>query len=276
MRFIGVVLAWGVVIAAGNEKKEQARFEGVWSFALVEVEGKKQAETPFASNKIVILKDGNYMVLQGQRITRGVLTVDPAKTPKHFDFTITDGPAKGTKAMAIYELDGDTYKISSSFKSKERPGTFESKPGSGLIVQILKREKQDLKEALTEVGRKELAGTWQAVSYALDGKNASDEDMQRIKLMVDSNGKATVIRDGKAFIASTTRIDPTKNPVTIDMTYTEGDQKSQTALGIYKIEDGVLTICRSAPDQARPIEFASKPGSGHTLMTYKRETAPKK
>jgi len=33
--------------------------------------------------------------------------------------------------------------------------------------------------------------------------------------------------------------------MTIDMAYTEGDDKGRTALGIYKIEDDVLTICRA-------------------------------
>ena len=57
-------------------------------------------------------------------------------------------------------------------------------------------------------------------------------------------------------------------------TYTLGDLKGQTAPGIYKIEDDLITICRAAPGQARPTTFASEPGNGHTLMTYKREKAP--
>jgi hypothetical protein len=57
------------------------------------------------------------------------------------------------------------------------------------------------------------------------------------------------------------------------MAYTEGDPKGRTALGIYKIEDDLLTICRAAPDKPRPDAFAAKPGSGLTLMTYKREKA---
>jgi uncharacterized protein (TIGR03067 family) len=274
-----LVLVSGLLVGTGNDevtKKEYARFEGTWSFALVEVEGVKQPEAPFETHKIIIEKDGRFIVVQGPRITRGVFKVDPSKSPKHFDVTVTDPSGKSLTLLAIYELEGDTYRVCSSIRSKERPTALVSKPGSGTLLQVLKREKQGVKDALIEVGRKELAGTWQAVSYALDGKNASDEDMKKIQLSFDVDGKATALREGKPFIASTTTIDPTANPMTMDVTFTEGELKSQSALGIYKIEDGLLTICRGAPGQARPTEFASKPGSGHTLMTFKREKAAAK
>jgi len=271
---IWLVVAYGLLVGSDNAdatKKEYARFEGVWRFALVEVEGTKQPEAPFGTNKIIIWGDGQFVVVQGQRITRGRFELDLTKTPKHFDVTITDGPAKGRRTEAIYDLEGDTYKVCGSIRSKERPAALISKPGSGTILQVLKREKQDVKHARIEVGRQELAGTWQAVSYALDGNKASDEDMKKIKLSIDANGKATAVRDGKVFIAGTIQIDPTMNPMTMDVTYTEGDPTGQTAFGIYKIEDDLLTICRAAPDRGRPAEFASLRGSGHTLMTYKRE-----
>ena len=97
--------------------------------------------------------------------------------------------------------------------------------------------------------------------------------MKKIKLTIDADGKTTARSEGKVFIAGTTKIGPAESPMTIDMSYTEGYIKGQTALGIYKIEDDLLTICRAAPDKPRPTEFSSRPGSGHTLMTYKREKA---
>jgi uncharacterized protein (TIGR03067 family) len=83
--------------------------------------------------------------------------------------------------------------------------------------------------------------------------------------------KADALQEGKVIISSTTKIDPARKPMTIDVTYTEGDSKGRTALGIYKIEGEILTICRTAPDKPRPTEVASQPGSGHPLMTYKRQ-----
>jgi uncharacterized protein (TIGR03067 family) len=99
--------------------------------------------------------------------------------------------------------------------------------------------------------------------------------MKKIQLVFDAEGNTKALNDGKVFIASTTKIDPTDNPATIDITFSSGEVKGGTALGIYKIEDGVLTICRADPGQARPAVFSSDPGNGWTLMSYRREPAAK-
>jgi uncharacterized protein (TIGR03067 family) len=254
-------------------KKDLARLAGVWSFALVEVDGNKQPDVPFATNKMILTKEGNYAVVQGLRVTRGTLKLNPATDPKHYDPTIATGRLKGLTVPGIYELDGDTLRLCFPLRSKGRPAVLASKPGSGLLFQVFKREKQEVKEGLIEAGRVELAGTWQSVSYSLDGNKAPDEDLKKVTLSIDADGKASARRDGQVFIASTLKIDPNSAPMTVDVTFTEGDAKGRTALGIYKIEDDVLTLCRAAPDKARPAEFSSKPGSGHTLMTYRREKA---
>ncbi len=272
-RFLTVLMC-GLLTGADADdlvRQEYTRLEGVWRFVLVEVDGNKQPEAPFPAHRIIILKDGRYAVVQGPKITRGVVKLDPRKTPKHFDVSVTTAAGQGPTILSIYELDDDTYKICSSLRSKERPAAFVSKPGSGTIFQVFHREKQDVKDAMTELDRHELTGDWQALAYALDGKKAKAEDLQDIKLSFDVEGKAEARRAGQVFVASTTKIDPMQNPPTIDITYTEGDIKGKIALGIYKIEGDVLTICRAAPDKTRPSQFASNPGSGHTLMAYKRD-----
>jgi uncharacterized protein (TIGR03067 family) len=273
-----LVLVCGLLPGPDGEdalKKEQARFEGVWSFALVEVDGNKQPVPPFDTNKLIILKDGRFVVLQGPRITRGVMKLDPTQSPRHLD-VVVQSPGKGQTIPAIYELEGDTYKLCSSFRGKGRPTAFETRADSGMILQVLKREKQSVKEGLVQAGRQELAGTWQALTYSLDGKKASEEDLKKIQLVIDADGKSRALNEGKVFIASSITIDPSRQPMTMDIAFTEGESKGKTALALYKIEDGVLTICRSAPGQARPAEFASTEGSGHTLMSYRRENpAPK-
>jgi uncharacterized protein (TIGR03067 family) len=273
-------LLQAVVLLIGQEDdqaaaaKERARFEGVWRFALVEVEGTRQPEAPFATNKIIIRGDGSYVVIQGQRITRGQFQVDPTKTPRHFDGMITDGPAKGQTFSAIYELSGDTYKFCASLRSKDRPSAFISERGNGMMLQVLKREKQTVKEALNELGRQELTGIWQAVSSVLDGKKASDDDTIQTKLSFDAHGGASLLREGKDATAATTKIDAAVNALAIDITWKKGKTEvGETSLGIYKIEDKRLTICLGAPGARRPKEFLSERGSGNRLTTYERAKA---
>jgi len=263
--------------AAADEnptKDELARLEGVWSFVQVKVDGKEQPAVREA-DRMIIQKDGRYAVVQGPRITHGTIKVDPAHSPKHYDVTIGNGRLKGLSVLAAYELSGDTLTLCMPLGGNERPTVVESKVGDRRLFEVFKREHEDVKDTLIAAGRRELTGTWQSISYALDGKKASDDDMKKIQLVFDAEGKTTALNDGKVFLASTTKIDPTAPPATIDIIFTEGDGKG-TALGIYKIEDGVLTICRSAPGKPRPAEFASNPGSGLTLMSYKHQAATTK
>jgi uncharacterized protein (TIGR03067 family) len=255
-------------------KQELARLAGVWSFAQVKVDGKAQPQGGHEADRMIIQKDRRYAVVQRRGITHGTITVDPSHSPKRYDVSIGTGPMKGMKVAAIYDISGDTLTMCLPLGGTERPTVLESKPGDHRLFEVFKREPQDVKEALVAAGRRELTGTWQSVSYALEGQKASDDDMQKIQLVFDAEGNTQALNDGKLFLASTTKIDPTANPATIDITFTGGEGKGGTALGIYKIEDGVLTICRSAPGKARPTEFASTPGSGLTLMSYKHKVAP--
>jgi uncharacterized protein (TIGR03067 family) len=269
-------LAFGGVAAAADEKpakEELARLEGVWSFVQVKVSGNKHPQTGHEADRMIIQKDGRYAVVQQPRITHGTIKVDPAHSPKHYDITIGNGRLNGLRVPAVYDLSGDTLTICMPLMGNERPTALESKAGDNHLFEVFKREQKDVKEALVAAGRRELTGTWQSVSYALDGKKASDDDMKKIQLVFDADGNTKALNDGKVFLASSTKIDPTANPATIDIIFAGGEGKGETALGIYKIEDGVLTICRSAPGKARPAEFTSNAGSGLTLMSYRHQPA---
>jgi uncharacterized protein (TIGR03067 family) len=136
--------------------KEYAQFEGVWRFALVEVEGAKQPEMPFETNKIIFISaERRYIVIQGTKITRGVFHLDPSKTPKQIDCTVTDSQDKSRTYFGIYELEGDTYKFCGSFRpSSERPAKLLSEPKNGTIFEVFKRANQSVKDALIELDRK--------------------------------------------------------------------------------------------------------------------------
>lgn len=271
------VLSAVLFAAAGQDESaasDLAKLEGVWRFATVAVDGKEHPAPPFDTNKLIIAKAGRYVIVQGPRITRGSIQLDPNPSPKHYDVTIISGPAKPVVTRGVYEIDGETYRICLPLTGNTRPSAVRSQPGT--IFFVFKREKRDYQEALEAAGRQELTGRWQSVSYALDGKNATPEQMQKIQLVIEPDGKATALNDGKVFIASSITVDPSTSPMSMDVTYNDGDDKGKKSLGIYKIEDGVLTICRAPAKKPRPTAFGSAPGSGLTLMTYKRDTGPAK
>ena len=86
----------------GDAASEYERFEGVWRFASVEVEGVRQPEVSYPAHRMIMASDGTYVVVQGPRVTHGTFEVDPSQSPKHYRFTVTSGPAKGLTGIGIY------------------------------------------------------------------------------------------------------------------------------------------------------------------------------
>lgn len=79
--------------------------------------------------------------------------------------------------------------------------------------------------------------------------------------------KITVDLDGKRIVESSSKIDPTKTPKTLDQTFTKGGGgEGKTSLWIYELKDDTLKICATAPGEPRPTEF-----KGNTLQVWKRQ-----
>ena len=69
----------------------------------------------------------------------------------------------------------------------------------------------------------------------------------------------------------TVKLDPTKKPKASETTYTEGPDKGKTFKGIYEIDGNTVKFSRAgAPDDERPTEFKTKPGSVQFVSVYKR------
>jgi uncharacterized protein (TIGR03067 family) len=136
LAFLGV----GLVAAADEDaKKEYERFTGTWKFASIEVDGKKVPEE--ALKGALILKGDKWTLKHGDETGSGTYKVDLSKKPKTIDIEIMEGPQKGETMKGIYKLEGDTYTVCLAFKGKDRPTDFASKPGSGHVLEVLKREK---------------------------------------------------------------------------------------------------------------------------------------
>ena len=113
-------------------------------------------------------------------------------------------------------------------------------------------------------------GTWRLSSKEEDGKKFSKEEIKDIIGTGDGLGKFSVRRGDKVIGEATVKLDPTKKPKRIDVSFTKGQHKGQTLLGIYEIDSDAFRVCVARPGDERPAEFSAKAGSSCTLFVYKR------
>jgi uncharacterized protein (TIGR03067 family) len=99
---------------------------------------------------------------------------------------------------------------------------------------------------------KKFTGTWKVVSVEVNGDKIPDEKREKARLIFD--GEKVTFKDfGDDKEQKTTfKVDPSKKPATIDIEAPPGEKES--VQGIYKFEDGKLTICGSTTG-TRPTEF---------------------
>jgi uncharacterized protein (TIGR03067 family) len=120
--------------------------------------------------------------------------------------------------------------------------------------------------------KKELArfeGTWKYVSIEMEKMKVSEDVLKGPRMKI--TGDKFTVTDENASFSGTFKVDPTKKPKTIDVTFTDGPKKGKTYMGIYEMEGDIYKACVDPEGKPRPTEFAIKPGSGHVLIIHKRE-----
>jgi uncharacterized protein (TIGR03067 family) len=202
----------------------------------------------------------------------------------------TEGPEKGNTSLGIYELDGDTWKLCFTVTGKERPKTFGTLAGSGLALEILKRETEEPGRVKSPIEQKsggqgpdkpkgedktkepdelaKLAGEWTMVSGEIDAQPLPEAMVKTGKRTVKGN-EVTAMIGGQILFKSTITVDPSKKPKTIDFEMTEGPTKGKVQYGIYELDGDTFRSCFSAPGKDRPTDFTTKAGDGRTLSLWK-------
>jgi uncharacterized protein (TIGR03067 family) len=123
-------------------EKEVKKFQGVWIFESSETGGKELAADQL-KGLILLFEGDKHTVKKGDEVIQvGTQKLDPSKSPKTIDVTMTEGPSKGTVMLGIYEIDGDTLKVCFDLEGKKRPTEFKSAPGSQTFVNVHKRAKK--------------------------------------------------------------------------------------------------------------------------------------
>jgi uncharacterized protein (TIGR03067 family) len=120
------------------------------------------------------------------------------------------------------------------------------------------------KEAPKKAEPPPLVGEWECTAVVVGGQNLPPPEAARIAFTADGKFRSDF---GGERSAGTYRADTTKDPAELDLaTEKAADAKS----AIFKVEDGVLTICAAEGNGGRPATFGSPAGSRVTLLTYKR------
>jgi uncharacterized protein (TIGR03067 family) len=132
---------WLGSIARADESAaaDTKTIQGTWKPVAAELGGKPFPEDAFKTMKL-ILADGKYTVMVGDRPDEGTIKLDSAKSPRAMDITGAKGPNQGKKILAIYELNGATLRICYDLSGKSRPKEFKTLPGSELFLVNYKRQ----------------------------------------------------------------------------------------------------------------------------------------
>ena len=146
-----------------------------------------------------------------------------------------------------------------------------------VIVGLLTAAGGPGKESAPMSDHDKLQGMWLTVSLVNDGKTLVDEKTPQqpgpvTKLAYDGDHWKIIVGD-KAVAAGVFRIDLTKTPKEIDVLDESGMKNDKTKLGIYELDGDTYKYCLAPAGKARPTEFTSKPGSGHSLGVSQRGKA---
>jgi len=112
-------------------------------------------------------------------------------------------------------------------------------------------------------------GTWKFESIEVEGQALPEEGVKGSRLIID--GDKFTAKDSQATYKGTFKVDISKKPKTIDVTFTEGPEKGTTMLGIYELEGDTYKVCLDPQGKERPTKFETKKGSRNVLEVLKRE-----
>ena len=115
-----------------------------------------------------------------------------------------------------------------------------------------------------------LRGKWESEATVVKGEK------HWTTLVIDEKGISWQNNQLKGHVGSTSdvkftyKLDPTRKPKEIDLTWAEFANKGKVQLAIYELDGDALKICESPVGRVRPKKFESNKGSGQSMLTLKR------
>ena len=115
---------------------------------------------------------------------------------------------------------------------------------------------------------KRFEATWKFVSIEVRGRSVPADLFQDDRLILKGKQFTSTVQGNTTH--GTFKIDPTREPKTIDITFTDGPGKDNSQKGIYELDGDTQKICWAAPGKPRPTEFEAKPKSGRMLQVLEK------
>ena len=131
------------VVLAGADAKvddDTKMLVGNWQPIQGEIGGQKLPEDVL-KNLSLSMADGKYTVITPDITDKGTYAIDAAKKPKTMDVESLEGPNKGKKYQAIYELDQDKLKVCYDLSTDERPKEFDTDDHPQWLLIVYQRKK---------------------------------------------------------------------------------------------------------------------------------------
>jgi uncharacterized protein (TIGR03067 family) len=123
-------------------EKELKKFQGTWTIESSETGGQKIPASDLKGFIVIFEGDTHTLTVGDKVIQVGTQKIEPSKSPKTIDVTLSQGPNKGAVMLGFYEFDRDTLKACFDPQGKKRPTEFMSPPGSQNFVNVHKRVKK--------------------------------------------------------------------------------------------------------------------------------------
>jgi uncharacterized protein (TIGR03067 family) len=139
---VGLAASGTLADDKADVEKEFKKLQGAWTFESC-VAGGKELPAAQLEGLILVFEGEKHTVKKGDEVIQvATQKLDPSKSPKTIDVTMTEGPNKGAVMLGIYEISGDTLKVCFEFEGKKRPTEFKSAAGSQTFVNVHKRVKK--------------------------------------------------------------------------------------------------------------------------------------
>lgn len=270
----GMALAASVVCApiclgagetASAEEQDLAAVQGTWvrkAGADAYGDVRRATKEINGSHEVVHFYDAGGTLLRAHQVDFKLGSRGDVKIFTYFNWEAIAGPDKGLKVAAptsyIYRADPHTFVEVWGFLQGQE------KRAPRLMIWVKK-------PAEAAGAHDELQGTW-----AVESQEDGSKPWAYLKgaELTFSGEDFAIRRQGRPFYSGVFHVDASKNPKAIDLIVTESpnDQdNARTFQGIYEINGTELRWCTAAPAvEARPTEFAIKPGSHDTLVLCRR------